>query len=360
MAFAAENTSQADIDEAVRIVRATPANPVAALKSRRTPALAPVFGDALVFLMNDSVLVAMLRRFQKNLRAIIDAHSVKPQERKEDKFWKIQDFFHASFAAKIPPSSAQTYADERAKLDSDTLHAISEEIFAFLNKNPYCTIEEFKINSDGHIVVRPNIEPAHAFFQTRATVTALLKSGAATERHAAVEASNSTSKVTLGCVVGLIDLNGLSDVGKERVRVSIQCFNSMIKGRRFELNTIAWVDWHNKRTCSEHAQMMRVEYTKQSMTAQSFPALLRRGTKYTLPFYKAPLASQHRLMALLAAEKIRYESLGASSPVPASLSDYGSFEVTSSLPFNTVLPQVQSFFASSAGPTAGLLDSRTP
>jgi hypothetical protein len=241
MAYTTKDTSQKEIEEAVRVIKTTPTDPISALRSRRTPSEAPVLGDALVFLMNDPKLVAILRRFQENLQAIISAHSLKPLESKADKFWKIQDFFHASFAAQMPPSSAKEYAEKRAGLDSATIHAISSMMHAFLNMEPYCTIEEFKINSDGHIVVRPNIEPAQAFFQVRAEVTDMLKSGAATVRHAAVEASNSSAKVTLGCVVGLIDLNGLDDIGRERVRVSIQCLNDQIKGRRFELNTIAWL-----------------------------------------------------------------------------------------------------------------------
>jgi len=334
---------QKEIEEAVRVIKTTPTDPISALKSRRTPSVGPVLGDALVFLMNDLVLVAILRRFQENLRAIISAHSLKPLERKEDKFWKIQDFFHASFAAHIPPSSAKEYAEKKAALDSETLHSISSMIHSFLNREPYCTIEEFKMNSDGHIVARPNIEPAQVFFQTRAEIIETLKSGSTTVRHAAVEASNSSLKVTLGCVIGLIDLSGLDDTGKERVRISIQCLNDKLKGRRFKLNTIAWLDWHNKRTCSEHAQMMRVEYTKGSMMSHRLPVLLKHGIERALPYYKAPLVSQDRFMEIIEEEKIRYKSLSSGSVFPALLSDSKTSSEKSSLPFYTALPHVQSF-----------------
>ena len=292
------------IKASVDLIRTTPKNPEDALKSRRTPPI-PVFGDALAFSINDPELVEILRQFQEELLNIIQTETAPTEV---NKFWKIQDFFHASFSAHIPPSSADEYSMKKANLSSEMLSAITDIIHPLLEKNIYCTIEEFKLNTDGHIVVRPNIEPAGEFYQARERIKAVLENEPTTARHLTVEASNGVSKQTLGCVVAVIKQDGLTLKGREDLATLIYSLNNMLKGKKFKIDTISWIDWYNRRTCAPTAQAMRVDYTAETMQTHRFRIFSKKDTPETFLFYLKPIHSQEQIIVILKKEKLRYDS----------------------------------------------------
>ena len=264
--------------------------------------------DCIAFPLVRSVLITEIREAQKKLERIIQSDMIRssegrlsfpiiwPSDKTEHramKPYKIQANPHLSFSGSVKPYTIEEYLETKitqrfiprkipvyvegsgdsARFEecdpliprkfiekreekgmpsvierpSDSLTRAFEILERYAKTQPRGKVKECKLNPDGHIVVRVDIEPPENLLACR---NALSEAFGGTY----VRYTDPEKQKTLATVIAVVDYNRLSEEARKQLEGTIATLDTHLKSLgSFPLPEIAWLEFENRRTLSPNS-----------------------------------------------------------------------------------------------------------
>lgn len=256
-----------------------PGTPQATLDSRRQLFVGdkevPVRGDAIVFLLqegstNDEVLAAIAAT-KRRISDIIESGDSAID------YIEIS-YPHLSFAGTVAPSSIPQYLEKKLKQTPQMVEEIGGILQEFTNEAITCKAKECKMNPDGHIVMRFEINEKEKLLGVRAKIAqALSPEGAPENLYDRYKDDPQTleKQTTLASVMFAVDFDALTEIQKDQIKTELQNLNARLQEfGNIDLNSVAWKEY-GVRNLSEEDTFRTRKYdagviTDEEMAGSSF------------------------------------------------------------------------------------------
>jgi hypothetical protein len=250
------------------IISAKPATPALSLFSRRRQA-EEIRGDVILFPLEKTTtnptFVSLIKQAQLEIYQLIEndlglvgkTWPDKPS-RHEQKFYKRHKKLHMSFSGLVPPSAKAIY--DAIKL-SQTIeqHQRADHVLSAFIQNPLSgKVKECKLNPDGHMVVRIQIQNADLLLACKEEIAQIF--GGSYNRY-----DDPEKQTTLAAVIGVVDYTKFtSPQTKSLLEQRLQSLaQELIALGDIPLSSIEWIEY-DKRTISPNSQLSVRTYTRMS------------------------------------------------------------------------------------------------
>lgn len=225
-----------------------------------------VRGDAIVFLLqknstNDALvenIVAAKRRISEIIQqgdSVIDHIEIS--------------YPHLSFSSTIAPSSIPKYLETKLKQTPQVVEKISDILQEFIEEKITCKAKECKMNPDGHIVARLEINEKEKLLECRSKLSQALSTDGKSENLYDRYKDDPTTlekQTTLASVLLTVDFDALSETQKQQITQELQALNKTLqKVGNIKLDSVVWKEY-GVRNLSEDATFRTRQFDRRSVT----------------------------------------------------------------------------------------------